>query len=359
MAEDTDTGEKTEEPTQYRIDEFRKQGQVASSKELTSVLILLASLMTLGLTVVYIYENLSGYVEWLYTRDISTVYTEKEFKKVVETTALAALKVVSPLFLVVFVIGFLANVSQVGWLFSPEVLSLKVERLNPVEGFKRLFSMKSVVTAIKGVFKFTIIISIAYMIIKKQAPEYVGFLHVDLVTGFLQAKGYLLQISFSIVTGLIIVAAGDFAWEKYSYKKKLMMTKEQAKKEHKEQEGNPEIKQKIKLIQREMSQKRMIAKVPEADVIVTNPTHISIMLKYDSTTMVSPEVIGKGVDHLALRIREVAKKHNIPIVENVPLARTLYKTCKEGSTVPRNLYKAVAEILAFVYKLKKKQKALL
>jgi len=358
MADDTDDAEKTEEPTQYRIDEFRKRGQVASSKELTSVLVLLASLMTLSLSVVYVYETMGNFIEWLYTQDLTTLYSEEKFKKVVETTAVLSLKLVGPLFIVVFIIGFFANVMQVGWLFSPEVMNLKFERINPLEGFKRIFSMRSIVTAIKGVFKFAIILSITYVVVKDQMPTYAGFLHTDVLTTFLQAKWYLIQVGFSIVLGLIVVAIGDFAWEKYSYRKKLMMTKQEAKREHKEHEGNPEIKQKIKLIQREMSQKRMMNRIPQADVVITNPTHISIVVKYDSETMVSPQVIGKGADHLALKIREIAKKHNIPIVENVVLARTLYKTVKTGASIPRNLYKAVAEVLAFVYKLRKKQRAI-
>ncbi len=162
---------------------------------------------------------------------------------------------------------------------------------------------------------------------------------------------------FAILAGLAIIAAADFAYQKFSYKKKLMMTKEQAKKESKEQDGNPEIKQRIRSIQREMSQKRMMADVPKADVIITNPTHISIALKYDKATMVAPEVIAKGADAVAMKIREIAKESDIPIVENVPLARAMYKTVKIGDGVPRNLYKAVAEVLAFVYKLKRKRKA--
>jgi flagellar biosynthetic protein FlhB len=358
VAEDSDSGEKTEEPTQYRIEEFRKQGQVASSKELTSVLILFAAIITLGFTIVYIYENLSAYIEWLYFQNAQDIYQELKFKKLIEHTAFTAFKSVGPLFLIVFTVGFLANVAQVGWLFSPDVLTLKIERLNPLEGIKKLFSVKSLVTAVKGIFKFSIIMGITYFVMQTQLPKYMGFLHSDFANTFMFGKDMLIQLTLSIVTGLILVAIGDFAWEKYSYKKKLMMTKEQAKKEHKEHEGNPEIKQKIKSIQREISQRRMIAKVPEADVIVTNPTHISIMLKYDTESMVSPQVIGKGADYLAMRIREIAREHNIPIVENIPLARTMYKTVKVGAFVPRNLYKAIAEVLAFVYKLKKKQKAI-
>jgi flagellar biosynthetic protein FlhB len=157
--------------------------------------------------------------------------------------------------------------------------------------------------------------------------------------------------------GLGVVALIDFAYQKFTYKKRLMQTKQELKQESKEQDGNPEIKQRIRQIQREMSRKRMIKEVKNADVIITNPTHISIVIKYNAENMVSPMVIGKGADHMAMKIREIAQEYQIPIVENVMLARTLYKTVKINSPVPRSLYKAVAEVLAFVYKLKKKQKA--
>lgn len=171
-------------------------------------------------------------------------------------------------------------------------------------------------------------------------------------------KDLILELGYSIVGGLVVIAVADFAYQKISYRKKLMLTKDEAKREHKENEGNPEIKQRIKTIQRQMMQKRMISDVPKADVIVTNPTHFSVALKYDSENMVSPTVVAKGADHMALRIRSIAKNNNIPIVENVMLARNLYKNVKVGNAVPRSLYKAVAEVLAFVYKLKKKEKAL-
>ncbi|OUR98637.1 flagellar biosynthesis protein FlhB [Halobacteriovorax marinus] len=358
MAEESDSGqEKTEDPSTQRIEEFRKRGEVASSKELTSVLVLAASLMTLGLSVVYVYEIMSEFIEWLYTLNIASAYTEKSMNTITTKIVAAALKCVTPIFLVTLCVGVFSNIAQVGLMFSPDVLEWKPERINPLSGVKRLFSMKAVVEAIKGVMKFVFILSIVYFFLKDEMKTFGGFLHLDFFQSFLYGKGFLIKLGFSIVLGLLIIAVGDFAYQKISYKKKLMMTREEAKKESKQQDGNPEIKQRIRAVQREMSQKRIMSEVPTADVIVTNPTHISIALKYDPETMVSPEVVAKGADVLALKIREVAKKNNVPIVENVYLARGLYKTVKEGQGVPRNLYKAVAEVLAFVFKLKRKNKA--
>ncbi|WP_372652482.1 flagellar biosynthesis protein FlhB [Halobacteriovorax sp.] len=359
MADGGDSdAEKTEDPSAHRIEEFRKRGEVASSKELTSVLVLAASLMTLGLSMVYMYEVLSEFVQWLYTLDTASAYTEKSMNTIVHKLITVSLKSVAPMFLVTLAIGVSANVAQVGLLFSPEVLEWKPERINPLQGVKKLFSMKSLVEAVKGVFKFIFILGIVYYFLKDEMHTFGGFFHLDFFQSFLYGKTFLIKLGFAIVLGLVVIAIGDFAYQKFSYKKKLMMTKEEAKQEHKQQDGNPEIKQRIRAVQREMSQRRVMSEVPKADVIVTNPTHISIALKYDPETMVSPEVIAKGADVLALKIREIAKGHDIPIVENVPLARGLYKTVKEGQGVPRNLYKAVAEVLAFTYKLKKQKKAL-
>ncbi len=359
MAEEFDSDqEKTEEPTQHRIDEFRKRGEVASSKELNSVLVLSACILTLMLSLVYIYETLSGFVEWLYTLDVAFAYTEKSFKTIVTKTVFTGLKCVAPVLLTALCVGVIANVAQIGFLFSTEVLEFKPDRINPINGIKRLFSMKSLVEAIKAVFKFIFILGIVYWVVKDDINSFQGYFHVSFVEGFMHARFFLAQLAFSIIGAFLVIALGDFAYQKISYQNKLRMTKEQAKKEHKEQDGNPEVKQRIRAIQREMATKRMMADIPTADVVVTNPTHFAVVLKYDATEMISPQVIGKGSDHLALRIREIAKEHGVPVVENVPLARGLYKTAKIGDYVPRSLYKAVAEVLAFVYKLKKKQKAI-
>jgi flagellar biosynthetic protein FlhB len=357
MAEDSDQ-EKTEEPSAHKIEESRKKGEVASSKELTSVLVLAGSVLTLTLSIVFIYEVLNEYLRWLYSLEVQKAFTPEYQKLILSKGVVAALKCVGPIFLASFTLGIFANVMQFGLLFAPEVLELKWDRLDPIQGFKKLFSMRSVVEAIKGIFKFLVILSIVYFFLKDSMGTYQGFLHIDFVNSVFYGKAFLTKLGFAIVTGMLIIAIFDFMYQKYAYRKKMMMSKEEAKREHKEQEGNPEVKQKIKMIQREMSQKRMMTDIPSADVIVTNPTHLSIAIKYDPETMVAPTVIGKGADHVALRIRTIAKEHDIPIVENVPLARSMYKTVKIGEGVPRNLYKAVAEILAFVYKLRRKKKAL-
>jgi flagellar biosynthetic protein FlhB len=358
MADDSDAGEKTEEASQHRIDEARKKGDVAYSKELNSVIVLAGALSTLLLSSLFIFELFSDYISWLYGLEAQTAFTETSLTLIFKTTMILGAKALAPIVIASVCLSILTQVSQIGFLYSPDVLQLKFDRVNPLNGFKRLFSKKSVAEAVKGVFKFAVVLSITYSILSQNITSLTGFLHTEVQDSFGYGKVLIFKLSMSILLGLLIVAIMDFAWEKYSYAQKMKMTKQQTKEEHKEKDGNPEVKQKIRSLQRQMASKRMMADIPRADVIITNPTHISIAIKYDAKTMVAPEIIGKGSDYTAIKIRELAKEHNIPIVENVPLARALYKTVKVGEGVPRALYKAVAEILAFVYKLKKKRKAL-
>ena len=353
-----DSGEKTEEPSQHRIDEARKKGDVAASKELNSVLILTGAFSVLVLSSIYIFEVFSEYIEWLYGLEITKAYSEELGARVFKETFYVVGKCIMPVFSASFILGFISQVMQVGVLYAPEALQLKFDRINPQAGLKRIFSKKAVAEVVKGVFKFSVVLVVTYFIISENMTSFTGFLHTEAAEAFSYGKVFAFKLATSILIGLFLVALADFSWEKYSYKEKLRMTKQQVKEESKEKDGNPEIKQKIRAIQREMAQKRMMNDIPKADVIITNPTHISIAIKYDGLTMVAPQVIGKGQDISALRIREIAKENDIPIVENVPLARALYKTVKIGEGVPKSLYKAVAVILAFVYKKKAKRKAI-
>ena len=350
--------DKTEEPSINRIEEFRKHGEVAVSKELNSVLILLCSTLTIFMCIVYVYEVMTDFVEWLYRLEFSKNITKETFKTISYKAIRTTLICMAPVAIVSFLVGIVSNVMQVGFLFSTEVLKFKLERIDPIRGLKRLFSIKSFVELTKNFFKFLLILGIVYFFIKSNISDYGKFLHVDFVQGFFYAQQIIVKLMLFIILGLSLIATGDFIYQKISYRKKLMMTKEEAKRETKEKEGNPEIKQRIRSIQRDIVSKKILNDTRTADVIITNPTHISVALKYDQKTMISPKVVAKGMGSLALWIREVAKEKEIPIVENILLARAMYKTIKIGQFIPNNLYKPVAEILAFVYKLKKKNKAL-
>ena len=289
-----DSGEKTEEPSQHRIDEARKKGDVAASKELNSVLILSGAFCVLVLSSLFIFEEFSLYIEWLYGLEITKAYTKEMSTKIFQETFYTVGKCIAPVFMTSFVLGFFSQVMQVGILYAPEALQMKFDRINPQNGLKRIFSKKAVAEVFKGVFKFSVVLVVTYFIINENITSFTGFLHTEAAEAFSYGKIFALKLAMSIMIGLVLVAMADFAWEKYSYKEKLRMTKQQVKEETKEKEGNPEIKQKIRTIQREMAQKRMMNDISKADVIVTNPTHISIVLKYDGLTMVAPQVIGKG-----------------------------------------------------------------
>ncbi len=350
--------DKTEEPSISRIEEFRKHGEVAVSKELNSVLILFASTLTLFICVIYIYEVLTEFMEWLYQLNFSINLNKTVFKEIFYKTIKTAFLCITPVVAVTFLTSIISNISQVGFLFSTDVLKIKPERIDPIKGLKRLFSIRSFVELVKISFKFLLILGIVYFFIKNNISDYRNFLHVEFVQGFFHAQWIITKLVLFIILGLFVIALGDLVYQKISYRKKLMMTKEEAKRETKEKEGSPEIKQRIRSIQRDIVNKKMLNDVKAADVVITNPTHISVALKYDQKTMVSPKMIAKGSGNLALWIREIAKEKNIPVVENVLLARTMYKTIKIGHSIPSNLYKPVAEVLAFVYKLKRKNKAL-
>lgn len=357
MAEENDD-EKTEEASDYRLEEMRKKGDVASSRELNSVILLSGTLMATVLCGAFVYEEFTEYLGWLMKLDFQKTYQSKEFAEVISKTAWLALKCVGPVFGASFFLGFASQLAQIGFLYSPDALSLKFDRINPINGLQKIFSKKSIAEVVKGIFKFVIVLSITYVVMKDSLNLFSGFMHTEVAGGLVFGKSLIFKLGYSVLLGLGIVALGDFAWEKWTYRQKTMMTKQQVKDESKEKDGSPEVKQKIRALQRQMATKRMMDDVKKADVIVTNPTHISVALKYDGESMVAPSLVAKGADHLALKIRELAKENDIPIVENVLLARTLYATVKVGHGVPRTMYKAVAEVLAFVYKLKRKKKAL-
>jgi flagellar biosynthetic protein FlhB len=263
--------------------------------------------------------------------------------------------IIGPILIIIMVAGVLANVVQTGGLhFSLHPLKPKWSKLNPLKGFGRIFSKTSLVELFKSLFKISIVSVIAYQTINShwdEIPLLMGY-GVGQVLVFMGEV--MVEIMIKVLLVMIFLAALDFSFQKYTYLENLRMTKQEVKDERKDLEGNPQIKQRIRSVQMEMMRRRMMAAVPEADVVVTNPTHFSIAIKYDTKIDAAPVVVAKGQNEIALRIREIAKESNVPLVEDKPLARTLYKTVDVGQLIPASLYKAVAEILAYVFKLKGK-----
>lgn len=354
MAE-SDQGEKTEEATQQRREDFRKRGQVAQSKELSSLFLLVTSLLGIWLMGRFFLEQLHILFRTNLTDFIVDSVRQGEWIPAAKFSLEKMLILTAPLCGLMWLVSFASSVVQIGFLYNEEALEMKFERLDPVEGFKRVFSWRSLIEGVKAVIKVTCIAAIIILIIKSEMFHVPHLIHYSME----QLMVYLGSITFKLVasigTFLAVLATADYFIQRWDLEKKMRMTKEEVKEEHKSREGDPLIKSRIRRIQRELANKRMMTDVPTADVIVTNPTHIAVALKYDAT-MVSPKIVAKGAGEIAEKIKALAKEHRIPIVENKPLARTIYKTLKIGQQIPRELYAAVAEVLSYVFRLKKKVK---
>lgn len=353
MADTDSDQERTEQATGKRREEAREKGQVARSQEVVSVGILVASL---------IFFYFGGSTMILKTMDVMTTgFREAARKDLTQDTLtliiidyiIKGFGILFPMLIAVLIAAILGNVMQFGFMFSSESLQPKIDKISPAKGFKRLFSMRSIVELIKGVLKICIIGGVAYLMIRKEFVNLIPLADQS-VWGMLS---YLGRVCFNILLAttvvLVFLAALDYAYQRWEFEKSIRMTKQEIKDEFKNTEGDPMIKARIRRIQKEMARKRMMAEVPKATVVVTNPTHLAIAIKYEPMSMNAPIVVAKGADVIAEKIREIAKENDVPIVENKPLAQVLYKIVKLNNAVPENLYKAVAEVLAFVYEQKK------
>ncbi len=270
--------------------------------------------------------------------------------------SMQAFLITGPLFAIVFFVALLANVLQVGWKPTMKPLQPKLSNISPISGMKRMFSLKTSVELLKSIIKIGIILTIVYLTIRDYDMLIQNLYELDLFSAYELIVNAALDLGIKIGAFFLLVAIIDYIYQRYSLAKKLRMSKQEIKDEYKMTEGNPEIKQRIRQRMREASMRRMMQDLPQADVVITNPTHFAVAIKYDEAVSAAPMVVAKGADIMAARIREKAKEHEIEIVENKPLARSLYYTVEIGDEVPPELYQTVAEVLAFVYNLKKNGK---
>jgi len=346
--------ERTEEATSRRREEAREKGQVARSQEIISVGILVACLIYFYFGASGLLKNIMGLMAHGFQNAGQINLTPDSFTSLFCDYVFKGFIILFPLMLTVLVAGILGNVLQIGVMFSTESLAPKLEKIDPVKGFKRLFSVRSVVELLKGIFKVCIVSMVAYIIIKAEVSNMLLPLMEQSVWGIMTYFGRVcFKIILSATIVLVMLAILDYIYQRWEYEKSLRMTKQEIKDEYKNTEGDPLIKSRIRRLQREAAQKRMMAKVPKADVIITNPTHLAVAIQYDPETMMAPRVVAKGADIIAEKIREIAGENDIPIVENKPLAQVLYKTVDIDRSIPEDLYRAVAEVLAFVYEQKK------
>ena len=346
-------GDKTEEPTAKKRQDARKKGQVAKSQELNTAFVLLAGFMVLRILWEYIYGNISEYAAYLFSHMGQSFTTEGISELFIGIMALMA-KTTLPIMLGIMVAALAINLYQVGFMFSDEAIGFKLDKLNPINGFGRIFSKRSIVELFKSLFKILVVGFFLYLFLKDEIPYMPYFIYYDLTHSLTEIADKIFAMAFQVIAVIMVLAVADYAYQLWQTTQDLMMTKQEVKDEFKQMEGDPQVKGKRKQKQREMAMSRMMQEVPKADVIVTNPTHLAVALMYQAG-MVAPVVLAKGQDIVAQRIKDVARENQIPIIENKPLARALYETVEIGGTVPHELYKAVAEILAHVYKLKNKK----
>jgi flagellar biosynthetic protein FlhB len=347
-------GERTEAATPKRRDEARHRGQVARSVEVSTAVTLLTAWGLLNLFGGQMAGQLQRFAQTLWENGPTQDWTPEGIRLLLLRTLGIIVVVAAPIAVGSLVTGLAANLLQVGFLLSLEPLTPNLNRINPLEGFKRLFSRRSLVEMVKSILKLGLVGYVAYQTVRDDLERFPSLLTVGLPgsLGFLLSLVSRLLLTLGIL--MLALAIADYLYQRYEYEVSLRMTKQEVKEEFKNIEGNPEIRAKIRQKQREMARRRMMADVPKADVVVTNPTHFAVALAYNQAAMGAPKVLAKGQGLVALRIREIAKEHGIPIVENKPLARELHKVVEVGQEIPYTLYQAVAEVLAFVYQLKQK-----
>lgn len=343
--------DKTETATAYRREEFRKQGSVALSREVISVSILFGTVGVLALSVKQLYVEFGNLTGIFFKFGHGSEATKNDLLVLISQSLTSFFKMISPVFLAVILIGFVACVSQVGFYVTWEPLSPKWERINPISGLQRILSSRGLVEAIKSLLKMGLIGWIVWKFGVAEKENLVLLLTKSPLEESEIILRLLAKCLLMVLLGYSVIAAADFGFQKYSLEKQMRMTRREVKEEFKLREGDPLIKSRIKSIQKRIAGKRMMEEVPKATVIVTNPTHLAVALLYQEG-MVAPKVVAKGAGLIADKIRELAKTASVPIVENKPLARTLFKNIKIGHSIPKELYKAVAEVLAYVFKLK-------
>jgi flagellar biosynthetic protein FlhB len=348
----------TEEASQHRLEEYRRKGQVAQSKELTSLLALLAAAVTTYMMAPKMGMQMAEFMREVFKSDFSSK-VDLSSGDAARSVLMKALHIIAgiglPICLAGFVFGIIGSIAQIRNIFSFDPLTPDLNKINPLQGLQRLISKRSALDGLRLIIKTVVAVFVAYSLVKSEVLSSPAQLANEPSMLF-SAYGHSAKIVFFALFGVLtFFAVIDFGFQKWEYNKNLRMTKQEAKQEHKEREGDPQVKARIRAVQREVARRRMMQAVKKADVIVTNPTHIAIAIVYEKDKMAAPKVVAKGADLMAQRIKKIAADAGIPLVENVPLARTLFKTVKINQYVPRALYQAVAEVLAYVYRLKRRE----
>lgn len=344
--------DKTEPPTPKRKRDARRKGQVAKSQDLGTAVVLLTTFPVLYALISYMGEQMADFTHWMYTEAlVYTDWSERTIYNYGLQMLLQIVKVGLPVAAVGMLAGFVVQLLQVGFVVTGEPLKPKPERLNPIAGLKRIFSKRAAFEFLKAVLKTAVIAWICYTLLKRYMPlfPHLAWLHPLEAVQMVGDAARLIGIYAGLL--LLVLGAGDYAFQWFEHMKSLRMSKQELKEELKESEGDPQLRSRMRQRQREIAMRRMIHDVPKADVVVTNPIHLAVAIQYDPEEMEAPVVVAKGAGAVAERIKEMAREHDVAVVENRPLARALFDTVPIGSEIPADLYQAVAEVLAFVYRL--------
>lgn len=353
-------GEKTEEPTAKKLRDARDEGQVAKSREIANALTMIGLFVILKVTLEFIGERFLGTFSEGYNRIPEFIklhngqFRTNDMVAYLRTVLLEILLITAPFLGVGFVLSFLADLTQVKWHVTTKPLKPKLSKMNPVSGFKRLFSAQSLVELLKSILKIVLIVYVVYTTLRDQMEVIYLLFNMTLWQGIAVAGDIAISLGLKISVVYVIIALLDFAYQKHKFHEDQKMTKQEVKDEYKNAEGDPAVKGKQRQRMQESSRRRMMQNIPKADVVITNPTHFAVAIQYDLEVAPAPVVLAKGEDHLAAKIKEVAKENKVEIVENKPLARMLYYNVEIGEQVPPELYQTVAEVLAMVYHMKGK-----
>jgi len=355
MAE-SDSGEKTEEPTAKKLTDARKKGQIARSKDLGTMFVLVGSAAALLLMGASLAQALSQVMKRLFSITREEAMDINALFVVVSHAVGAVIQPMLWIFFIITIAAFIGNTLLGGMSFSWEAMAPKASKLSPLAGFKRMFGVQAAVELIKSILKFFVVFIVAFLLLSSLFDDILGLSLETMPNNFIHSVNLLLWMFLVLALSIGIIAIIDAPYQVWNHNRQLKMTKQEVKDEHKNTEGNPEIKGRIKRTQYEMSQRRQMAEVPNADVVITNPTHFSIALKYDAAVGGAPMLIAKGMDEMAIHIRTIAKEHNVEIVQSAALARSLYYTAEVDQGIPEELYAAVAQVLAFIYQLNEHKK---
>jgi len=350
--EQEDETQKTEEPTPKKIEESRKKGQVALSREINNWVMLFTGTIVVLAIGPGTMSSMSDYMSSLIARAHVMSSLPGGAGIALGDIFWSVLGLLILTFLIFILAAFMGPFVQIGPLFAPEVLKPDISKISPFKGFKRLFSMRSIMEFIKGILKISIIGVVGVILLYPFYNVIDHFVGLPLPTMMQEMQVLVFRLMAGILVVLLVVAVIDLLYQRYEHMKQMRMTKQELKDEYKQTEGDPHVRAKLRQLRQEKARARMMQAVPKADVVITNPTHFSVALEYKPDTMDAPVLIAKGVDEVALRIRELAQEHDIPLYENRPLARALYDTVELDEVIPEEHYRAVAEVISYVFQLK-------